>query len=365
MNYYINISIYQYINIYTNMNFGDSLGPETISKEYKDFSFTHFQMPYKEHELERFILSREWMFDGLVEKVMSKYVEIYMPKYVASFLNPTTELDEASFYIGIDDNGIVKGIPYAGEITHLEKIVKDSIDPVISQCLKFEWVPVSYTTTSSISEIHPRLAHYYEKKRQISEMIRLRENAYEMWLTTFTKYSQKLVEIYNDPDCRPLFIQYVKQHSPMVYEQIMNGFEMLQQPYQTIQAYRKSKDNVYYWICQWKDEILRMLQKTKPKPVNKRSILSPICYGPLRIFSKVKEMIPYWMNKNSDLSLYVLKISIHKDHQAPVHFEYKSTTYVRSLAKSIRNGKEVMEPCCIPIYVKHERELKNKKRKLK
>lgn len=360
---YISYVLYEYTN--TNMNFGESFGPETISKEYKDFSFTHSYVPYKEHDLEEFILSGEWTFDNMVEKTIKKYIEIYMPKYVASFLNPSTELDEASFYVGIDDNGIVRGIPYMGSISDLENLVKESIDPMIAGCLKFEWISVTYTPSlPQLPQIHPRLSHFYEKKRQINEIIRTREMAYERWIATFAKYSQKLVEIYNDPECRPLFIQYVKEHSPFVYEQIINGFEMQQQPYQTIQAYRKSKDNVYYWICQWKDEILRMLQKTKPKPINKRSIQAPLCYGPLRIFSKVKEMIPYWMSKNPNLSLYVLKISIHKDHQAPIQFEYKSTTYVRSLAKSIRNGKVVMEPCCIPIFVKNERELKNKKRKL-
>lgn len=345
------------------MNFGESLGPETISKEYKDFSFTHSYMPYKENELERFILSGEWIFDDLVEKAMKKYVDIYMPKYVASFLNPKTDLDIASFYIGVDDSGIVRGIPYTGDITYLEKIVKNSIDPTISNCLKFEWVPVSYPfKTSDLEDVHPRLSQYYEKKRQMNEIIRTREMSYETWMASFKKYSQKLVEIYNDIECRPLFIQYVKQNSHTVYEQIVNGFEMQQQPYQTIQNYRKSKDNVYYWICQWKDEILRILQKTKPKPINRGVIQSYLCYGPLRIFSKVKEMIPYWIKKNPDLSLYVLKISIHKDHRHPIQFEYKSTTYIRSLAKSIRNGEEVMEPCCIPIYVKNVD--KNKKRKL-
>lgn len=345
------------------MNFGELLGPETISKEYKDFSFTHLYMPYKEPDLERFILSREWMFDDIVEKVLLKYVDFYMPKYVASFLNASVDLNEVAFYVGIDDNGVVKGIPYRGDITHLEKIVYDLIDPTISHYLKFEWIPVIYTPSLPLPEIHPRLLHYYEKKRQINEMIRTREMAYERWMLSFKKYSQKLIEIYNDPECRPLFIQYVKENSQEVYKQILDGFEMKQQPYQIIQEYRKHKDNVYYWICEWKDKILRTLQKMKPKPVNKRSIQA--CYGPLRIFSKVKEMIPYWMSKNPDLSLYVLKISIHNHIETvPLQFEYKSTTYIRSLAKSVRNGKEVMEPCCIPVYVKNDRELKNKKRKL-
>jgi hypothetical protein len=346
------------------MEFGESLGPETISKEYKDFSFTHSSHIHNEHELERFILSGEWSFDELVEKTMTKYIELYIPKYVASFLNPTTELDEASFYIGVDDNGSTIGIPYLGDISNLKQIVKKAVDPMIAECLQFEWIPVSYNNINKyLPEIHPRLSHYYEKKRQINEMIQARKHAYAKWEIIFKKYSQKLVEIYNDPDCRPHFIQYVRRHSPSVYEQIVNGFEMKQQPYQTIQDYRKSKDNVYYWICEWKDEILRSLQKTKPKPLNRRSILSPLCYGPLRIFSKVKEMIPYWMKANPCLSLNVLKISIHKNNNAPLHFEYKSTAYVRSFAKSIRNGKEVMEPCCIPLRVREERE--SKKRKLK
>jgi hypothetical protein len=352
------------------MQFGESFGPETISKEYKDFSFTHIHVPYKENELERLILSSEWYFDELVEKAISRYVELYMPKYVASFLNPKTNLDKASFYVGIDDNGIVSGIPYMGDVTELDKVVKKAIDPMIAPCLSVEWIKVSYkidkNDKSDIHQnIHPKLLAYYEKKRKMIETVHARKLAYDQWMETFKRYSQKLVEIYNDPLCRPLFIQYVKHQSPIVYEQIMNGFEMKQQPYQTIQDFRKSKDNVYYWICQWKDEILRVLQKTKPKPISRNYIHSEMCYGPLRIFSKAKEMIPYWVKKNQSLSLYVLKISIHKDNQSPMNFEYKSTTYVRSLTKSVRNGKVVMEPCCIPIHVKIERDSKKARTKNK
>ena len=48
--------------------YGQSLGKETISSEYKEFSFYHSGIPYDKKEITEFLTSFRWGFNDLVSK---------------------------------------------------------------------------------------------------------------------------------------------------------------------------------------------------------------------------------------------------------------------------------------------------------
>jgi hypothetical protein len=82
--------------------------------------------------------NRIFCFCDSIDETLSNYVEIYLPKYLCSFFNPTSNLTKANLYFGINDNRKIIGIPYIGALqsffTHIrfpEQSVKNNIENYI------------------------------------------------------------------------------------------------------------------------------------------------------------------------------------------------------------------------------------------
>jgi hypothetical protein len=58
-----------------------------------------------------------WKFDEWTIKTLKSYISNYFPKYLSSFTHPKTLVTNACLHIGVDDDGIVHGIPYGGILT--------------------------------------------------------------------------------------------------------------------------------------------------------------------------------------------------------------------------------------------------------
>ena len=108
----------------------------------------------------------------------------------------------------------------------------------------------------------------------------------------------------------------------------------------------KTKDDITnpsYWVCRWKDETLDNLKLCKPIP-SYRSEITPL-FNPLNIITKLSCMIPWWMQKNENMKLYVIKITIKKPQ------DINNIYYLDIFNKKNRCYRTIVDnnPCCVPV----------------
>jgi hypothetical protein len=109
----MNYSIYN-----TDIKLGSIYPNESLNTEFKTFTFDSEmieKIPDKNklfHNLNTGIISREFL--ELNYKNILKYIEYYVPKYTTCFFNMDTNFSHSDsfFFIGIDDDGIIHGIPF-------------------------------------------------------------------------------------------------------------------------------------------------------------------------------------------------------------------------------------------------------------
>lgn len=118
------------------MRFNDYVGMETSYREYKILSMI-FEEDLSHEYGSELIRTGKWVFNSTIINTLTIYFKKYLAKYIASFSSKmsVSENEFASLYIGIDDKGIVKGIPFEGtlEINFLINL----IDNVFSKTLYF------------------------------------------------------------------------------------------------------------------------------------------------------------------------------------------------------------------------------------
>jgi hypothetical protein len=338
----------------------NNIGKETLKLEYKIFSIP-FEIishnKYNNEILEKWIIEGDWKpnFNGIINLSLMKYIDTYLPRYICGFLDKKSHTKEGELFFGIDDSGTIHGIPYQGDIT--DDISCEKIKKYISESFVFEdeekksyldyidieWVKVDFLHKNISCEIlEKRFEEYQTRKKDVNRMIQKRIRSYQRWKRYHTHYSQKLVDLYNHPSSRKKFEDFVRRNAPrQVFLELKKGFEIEQKRYTEIQDYRKNKDNIYYWLCEWKDKKIQNILKNKPKPVDLQVLNSPYRYGPLHMFSNCSEMNPKWISKNMDVNLHILRFSF-KSPGLDISYVSKSNKkerYYRAIKNEI--------PCCI------------------
>ena len=321
--------------------YNQCLGKETISSEYKEFSFYHSGIPYDKKEIPEFLTSFRWDFNDLVNKSIKNYLDIYLPKYTCAFLDKNSETDHGELYIGVDDNGFVHGIPYRGEIV-------DIISPIFIKDLtstsdwrdyvNIEFIPVSYKNQKPLKDVLPAMSNYYQQYEKIQLIVRAHAKKYKKWQAQNDYYSQKLIDLYNNKSTYHRFVNYMKRECENYKDIIDDNFIFEQKTHEEITRYRMTPDNIYYFVCAWKDQNLEKIRRHKPKPLDGHLLYSYIRYGPQAIFTQCNNIIPWWMKHNQDMNLYIIKISFTKPF-LDIDIKYKNNRYYRTMTH--KNG-----PCC-------------------
>ena len=102
-------------------------------------------------------------------------------------------------------------------------------------------------------------------------------------------------------------------------------------------------NNPYYWVCKFKDEGLDKTRKKRPINNIKKEIQKHL--NPMNILMKVSTMIPWWMQNNENMNLFVIKISFTKNHSNNQIYYYdylkRRNRYYRTISEN--------KPCCLPI----------------
>ena len=294
-----------------------------------------------------------------------------MPRYIASFSHPLcTSKKGGEFYIGIDDKGIMQGIPYKGELKInfnkiVDKLFQERLMSVNDECID------EYKKRISVEiiklDIDPKYKHngrngnyksdqyqYYLNKLNTQEDI---YNKYlsnkKKWEFLFNKYTGKLHDLINSYDFRLEIIDYIKTYSNKHYDLIADlrtNKKYKQQTYTEISKIKDDSYNIFYWIIRFKDARISFLKNIKPKSpklyYNDNTPSFLLCNTPL--------MIPTWLERNKSLNLYIIKINISGNISPTKYLKYKDkiTKKWKCCYRTMHDHAKTDFPRCEPIQIK-------------
>lgn len=338
------------------MFYNQYIGKETLKCEYKEFTFNHIGLPFDLKTAEELIKSSKWIYNNLIKMNIKEYLRIYLPKYIVGFMDSLSETPYGELYIGVNDFGVVQGIPFQGILS--EEMIKEKIESVINEyiicdvnqkqiiidSISFELVELTYIE-SELPQIHYLLAKYYQTKNEYE--LKEQEFSQELsnWYAQLISYKIKLIDLFNSEPTRTELYQYIQKINPdsNVLKMIDDGYQLEPKTHEEITIIKDDITNPYYWICQWKDYTIDNFKLSKPI-ANYRLDITPL-FNPLNIITKLNCMIPWWMQKNEDMKLYVIKITIKKPQ------DISNIYYLDIFNKINRCYRTIVDnnPCCVPV----------------
>jgi hypothetical protein len=361
------------------------LGCETEEREYKVFTFGSYATGRNDGF--KLLKSCIFPFDDLIETTIKSYIHTYFPKYFSSFSHPRTSVSSGSFYIGIDDDGLVHGIPYSGELTkefvlkqiastadrirgandfdcvdkYMElvkvevfKLDKTNYETKVVECglqLDFGYVMYKKIKKAMCDEEEKR-ANYLAKKRR--------------WEKFFNSTPQRIYDIINNRKIRSQLINLIKKTSTSTtklapeykniygYCEIKNDYwNMISElksdkifnhvTYETAEKIRNDKLSPIYWGLVWRD--LKTIP-SKLKPEVYRVKHNHKQYSMLSV-TQIPKMIPSWIKNNSKMNLFVIKITLPGNISPELFMEYQNSA--NEWSRSYRTNIDG-DPICQPIY---------------
>lgn len=362
---------YVYNTIYTK---------ETDHKEFKSF-FTDISIinSFIDNHSLKLLQSGHWIFNPVTIKTIKTYFKTYLPKYIACYSHPLCTSNGGELYIGIDDDGIMHGIPYKGELKiNFKKIIdkifeerlincKDECINEYKQCINIELIKLSTDTVINYNRGNYKLNNNHHQKclqpyqsqpyQYYINKLNTQEKIYhkyllnkKKWEDIFNQYTSKLHDLLNKENFRLEIIDYIKSHSTNHYDLIADlrtGKKYKQQTFTEISKIKDDITNIFYWVIRFKDARISFLKNIKPKCpklyYNDNTPAFLLCNTPL--------MIPTWLERNSSLNLYIIKIIIGGNISSTKYLKYKDkvTKKWKCGYRTMHNHSISQFPRCEPI----------------
>ena len=168
-----NFLIKNYIISISYIKYNENIGFETLYIEYKKFTLNLYGLPFEHKELEEYCNTNTLIpnFNNYIIKNLNMYINTYLIKNICGFLNSNIE---GHFYIGIDDFGNIKGIPYLGLFplyyiyVYIYIIIywcvnsNEYISSIYNK-ITIKFIKVEFCKNIN-NKIHPQIYKYNEKK---------------------------------------------------------------------------------------------------------------------------------------------------------------------------------------------------------
>lgn len=301
----------------SNITFLTNLGPESATNEYKQFTF-NYNLHNIDNELaEELVTTNEFCFSHIIKKQIVSYIKTYLPKFISAIMNSQTITPKGNLFIGVKDDGTVIGIPIQGTIDKfwLEDIVFNTIDKMLNSNYTIEWKKYINVKLISVTKpnkpqtkISEKATAYFEEKELLEKKYKTYLEQLDNWKIRMSYFTQKLTDLVNNNDSRQLLIDYIKSCDPTnpSISLLLTDWKMEPKTHEEILLLKQKNDNPYYWIVTWKDLMIENLKNSRPQFYSyyTKSVL------PINLLCSVSEMVPYWMNYNLNMNLYLIHISI-------------------------------------------------------
>lgn len=338
------------------MYYQQNLGVENEEREYKIVCFIPTDIDNKD-KVEN-LKSGLWIYNKIVNGTIIRYLNTFLPKYIASFSNPKSNLKYGEFYLGVNDDGIVHGIPYDGELlidfikNQLEIIFDEKIRSVNNNKNEYKEKTLIELIKLHKKDYYDYIDYYNEYiKNQEKEKTKLNKylNYKKKWEKLFLKYICKLHEIINDPQIRIEIINFIKDNCKnklLMLEllvELRSNKKYKPVSYNYIEKYRNDDTNIFYWVTRFKDYRVSFLKSIKP--------INPKLYyndtTPSYMLSNIPNMIPFWLYKNKSLNIYLIKITMPGNISENNFLQYKDNVTGEWLSSYRTSYKG--QPRCLPL----------------
>ena len=320
--------------------FGNLIGPETTSVEYKLFTFFPKGVNLDNNDLlsvEELMYTGKWVFNNSVIDNLIFYLDYYLPKYSTAYLSNYSEVQYGELTIGISDEGIIYGIPYKGDLKndHMLKFFNDKIKNIINSNLSFDksvnisdymrWEIIEIDKKRSIHEncdLKKKINEYENQNEKYKKQLLKFKSKKKVWYDLILRYNDRLHNMLNDIEKRKEVINYILSKDERIKNKSTVGknhkiISKLKTDYKfsaiTNEEINKCKDNIdsiWHWVTKWKDDKIDFLKEIKPIPP---SGISSNLY-PSSIITTVVDMIPKWIEKE-DINLYLIKFIFIKPNK--------------------------------------------------
>jgi hypothetical protein len=326
----------------------------------------------------KLLQSGHWFFNPVTIKTIKTYFKTYLPKYIACYSHPRTTTNHGEFYIGIDDDGVMHGIPYKGELKiNFKKIIdkifeerlmscKDECKNEYKQRVNIELIKLStekYVKDTCKNYVKDTCKNYRTYQSQPYQYYIDRLNSQEKlyhkyllnkkkWEDLFSQYTSKLHILLNKDTFRLEIIEYIKSHSSNHYDLIADlrtGKQYKQQTFTEISKIKDDKTNIFHWVIRFKDARISFLKGIKPRCpklyYNDNTPNFILCNTPL--------MIPTWLERNTSLNLYIIKIIISGNINQTKYLKYKDkiTKKWKCGYRTMHNHSIPQFPRCEPVLI--------------
>jgi hypothetical protein len=255
----------------TKFKYNQYLGSETLNKEYKEFTFHSAGLKIDKKIADDYCNTNEFNFNDLVIKNIEKYIEMYLTVNACASFNSNIN---SRFFIGIDDDGFVKGIPYKGElpIKEIEKYIYKKLSENLSNTSLGD-IDFKKYVKIKISKInHPKkpkeksnheYSKYLRKKKKYKEKLEEYDEEMKDWRIRFAFVNQKLFKIINNIESRIILIEFIKINDPTspVIELLKSDYKEIYQPHEVVLLLKEDITSPYYWVTRWKDMMIKKLRK--------------------------------------------------------------------------------------------------------
>lgn len=336
------------------MFYNQDIGIETISREYKELTLNH---PFDNTEAEDLIKSSKWVYNDLIIKDIKQYLLKYLPKYTGGFMDILSETLVGELYIGVNDAGIVQGIPYQGMLT--KEVFIDEITSIINtnivcdskqkeliiNSITFDIIPVEYIDDSDLSPFQDMLSKYHVYKKDYNSKEKAYAKEYTEWYNQLNIYTTKLTDLFNWEPTRTELYKYIKINQPEsgVLKMMEDGFLIEQKNYEEIAILKDDISSPYYWVCKWKDYMIHSVKEYKPAPKHRYDAVH--LFDPSQIITKLNCMTPWWMQNNENMNLFLIKITFKK------HQDINEIYYLDVFNKINRCYRTIVDntPCCMSV----------------
>lgn len=337
------------------MDYYSYFGIESKNIEFKSFSL---DLP-KEYCFETcldLIVTGRFIFNDLVKETLNIYIKKYLPKYIASFSQNKTKIN--SLYFGINDLGIIIGIPYQGsfDVKFIENCVSDCTENDIEQnkniSIKVSIHSLNYKLPELYETPYQKYLHFFNNKQK---MVHKNYQKYKIWHNCllsqkekihlllnrdrhkFLEYSRfklrkqykhvysKLYYLCDVPDYYDLLVDLkiktftalpkgsLRYYYVITQENISKNFTKEIQPiktsakinFESISSNQYNSILLFFLFGRYKDYCIKSINIHKPK--KPKNYFAYHCI-PQLLLKQTYNMIPLWMENNENMSLFIVQI---------------------------------------------------------
>jgi len=290
------------------------LGRETLKKEYKEFTFHPAGLKIDKKIADDYCYSNEFNFNEIVIKNIEKYIEMYLTVNACASFNSNIN---SRFYIGVNDDGFVKGIPYKGDLPIKEieeyiykKLYENLLNPSLGEIDFKKYVKINISNINYPKKPKEKLNHEYSKYlrriKKYKEKLEKYDEEMKDWRIRFAFVNQKLFKIINNIESRIILIEFIRNNDPTspVIELLKTDYKEIYQPHEVVLCLKEDITSPYYWVTRWKDMMIKKLRKERPPMIKLLPNVS------INLIMNVSDMLPWWIHYNEHMTLNIIEVII-------------------------------------------------------